>query len=42
MVGKSLEKVISNNGLNELNIDGRMRPENISVEDYIKIAETLI
>tara|TARA_B100000683_G_scaffold81669_1_gene80558 strand:- start:459 stop:1223 length:765 start_codon:yes stop_codon:yes gene_type:complete len=42
MVGKSLEKVISNNSLNELNIDGRMRPENISVEDYIKIAETLI
>ena len=41
-MGKSLEKVISNNSLNELNIDGRMRPENISVEDYIKIAETLI
>ena len=42
MVGKSLEKILSNKDLIDLNIDKRSRPENISVEDYIKIAETLL
>ena len=42
MVGKSLEKVISNFELLNLDIDGKLRPENISVEDYVKIAETLM
>jgi len=42
MVGKSLEKILSNKDLIDLNIDKRLRPENIPVEDYIKIAETLL
>ena len=37
MVGKSLEKIISSEELDELGIDRKCRPENISVEDYVKI-----
>ena len=42
MVGKSFEKIISSAELTNLNIDPKLRPENISVEEYIKIAETLL
>tara|TARA_Y100000766_G_scaffold69695_1_gene58423 strand:- start:2068 stop:2847 length:780 start_codon:yes stop_codon:yes gene_type:complete len=42
MVGRSLEKVISNFELLNLDIDGKLRPENISVEEYVKIAKTLM
>jgi 16S rRNA (adenine1518-N6/adenine1519-N6)-dimethyltransferase len=42
MVGKSFEKIISSVELTNLNIDPKLRPENISVEEYIKIAETLL
>ena len=42
MIGKSLEKIISSSELTNLDIDSRSRPENISVEQYVKIAETLL
>ena len=42
MVGKSFEKIISGSELINLDIDPKLRPENISVEEYVKIAETLL
>ena len=42
MVGKSLEKIISSDELADLGIDRKCRPENISVEDYIKISGALL
>ena len=42
MVGKSLEKILSAKELVNLDIDGKLRPENLSVDDYVRIAETLI
>ena len=42
MVGKSLEKILSAKELAKLDIDGKLRPENLSVDDYVKIAETLL
>ena len=42
MVGKSLEKILSTKELAKLDIDGKLRPENLSVDDYVKIAETLL
>ena len=42
MIGKSFEKIISSSELTNLDIDSRSRPENISVEQYVKIAETLL
>ena len=42
MVGKSLEKIISSKELDDLGIDRKCRPENISVEDYLKISGALI
>ena len=42
MVGKSFEKIISGSELLNLDIDPKSRPENISVEEYVKIAETLL
>ena len=42
MVGKSLEKIISSEKLDDLGIDRKCRPENISVEDYVKISGALI
>ena len=42
MVGKSLEKIISSEELDDLGIDRKCRPENISVEDYVKISGALI
>ena len=42
MVGKSFEKIISGSELINLDIDPKSRPENISVEEYVKIAETLL
>jgi len=42
MVGKSLKSVLSVEELINLGIDIKARPENLSVEDYVKISETLI
>ena len=41
MIGKSLQKILSENELSQLNIDTKARPENLSVKDYVKIAEML-
>jgi 16S rRNA A1518/A1519 N6-dimethyltransferase RsmA/KsgA/DIM1 with predicted DNA glycosylase/AP lyase activity len=41
MIGKSLQKILSENELSKLNIDTKARPENLSVKDYVKIAEML-
>ncbi|MDB4815964.1 16S rRNA (adenine(1518)-N(6)/adenine(1519)-N(6))-dimethyltransferase RsmA [Gammaproteobacteria bacterium] len=42
MIGKSLQKILSENQLAQLDIDSKSRPENLSVEDYVKIAKVLI
>ena len=42
MIGKSLQKILSENQLVQLDIDSKSRPENLSVEDYVKIAKVLI
>ena len=42
MIGKSLKKILTSEQLEKLDIDLSLRPENISVNDYIRIAETLI
>jgi len=42
MIGKSLKRLLSIEELQNLGIDPKARPENISVEDYSTIAETLI
>ena len=42
MIGKSLKKILTPKQLDQLDIDLSLRPENISVNDYIRIAETLI
>ena len=41
MIGKALQKVISEDKLVELNIDLKSRAENLSVDDYVKIAMAL-
>ena len=41
MIGKSLQKILSENELSQLNIDTKARPENLSVKDYVKIAEMI-
>ena len=41
MIGKALQKVISEDKLVELNIDLKYRAENLSVDDYVKIAMAL-
>ena len=42
MIGKSLKTLMKEEDLANLNIDLRARPENLSVEDYVKISETLL
>ena len=42
MIGKSLKSLLSVEELTNLGIDMKARPENLSVEDYVKISETLI
>ena len=42
MVGKSLKKILTPKQLEKMDIDLSLRPENISVNDYIRIAEALI
>ena len=42
MIGKSLKKILTSEQLEKLDIDLSLRPENISVNDYIRIAEALI
>ena len=41
MIGKALQKLISEDKLVELNIDLKARAENLSVDDYVKIAMAL-
>ena len=41
MIGKALQKLVSEDKLVELNIDLKSRAENLSVEDYVKIAMAL-
>ena len=42
MIGKSLKKILTSEQLEKMDIDLSLRPENISVNDYIRIAEALI
>ena len=42
MVGKSLKKILTLKQLEKMDIDLSLRPENITVEEYIKIAQALI
>ena len=42
MIGKSLENLLSKEKLEALDIDLKLRPENLSVKEYIKISESLI
>ena len=42
MIGKSLKKILTSEQLEKLDIDLSLRPENISVNDYIRIAKALI
>ena len=42
MVGKSLKKILTIKQLEKMDIDLSSRPENISVNDYIRIAKALI
>ena len=42
MIGKSLENLLSKEKLEALDIDLKLRPENLSVQEYIKISESLI
>ena len=42
MIGKSLKTLMKEEDLANLNIDLKARPENLSVEDYVKISETLL
>ena len=42
MIGKSLRRILTSEQLEKLDIDLSLRPENISVKDYVRIAEALI
>ena len=42
MVGKSLKKILTIKQLEKMDIDLSLRPENLTVEEYIKIAQALI
>ena len=42
MIGKSLKSILAIEELVNLGIDLKSRPENLSVEDYVKSSETLI
>ena len=42
MIGKSLKNILTAKQIDKLDIDLSLRPENLSVNDYVKIAEELI
>ena len=42
MIGKSLSRILTVKQLDKMDIDLSLRPENISVEDYVKIAQAII
>ena len=42
MIGKSLKNILTAQQIDQLDIDLSLRPENLSVNDYVRIAEELI
>jgi len=42
MIGKSLKKILTSKQLDKLGIDLSLRPENLSVNDYVRISKALI
>ena len=42
MIGKSLKNILTTQQIEQLDIDLSLRPENLSVNDYVRIAEELI
>ena len=42
MIGKSLKNILTPQQIEQLDIDLSLRPENLSVNDYVRIAEQLI
>ncbi len=42
MIGKSLKNILTAKQIEQLDIDLSLRPENLSVNDYVRIAEELI
>ena len=42
MIGKSLKNILTTQQIAQLDIDLSLRPENLSVNDYVRIAEQLI
>lgn len=42
MIGKSLKNILTAQQIEQLDIDLSLRPENLSVNDYVRIAEELI
>ena len=42
MIGKSLKNILTAKQIEQLDIDLSLRPENLSVNDYVRIAEQLI
>ena len=42
MIGKSLKNILTTQQIEQLDIDLSLRPENLSVNDYVRIAEQLI
>ena len=42
MIGKSLKNILTSQQIEQLDIDLSLRPENLSVNDYVRIAEQLI
>ena len=42
MIGKSLKNILTPKQIDKLDIDLSLRPENLSVNDYVRIAEELI
>ena len=42
MIGKSLKNILTAHQIEQLDIDLSLRPENLSVSDYVRIAEELI
>ena len=42
MIGKSLKNILTTQQMEQLDIDLSLRPENLSVNDYVRIAEQLI
>ena len=42
MIGKSLKNILTTKQIDRLDIDLSLRPENLSVNAYVRIAEELI